>query len=197
MTEPHLIPFRAEHLLGFLNRDGPLDEQLWLLVQKENRGPAWSVVVDGGIIACGGVVIIWKGVGAAWVVFSEQMGDHGLWLTRTPHFFSNHLVNHRKLIEVKLDPFSGEILIGHIVAALIHRLIPQNGNLNEGKGCHDEGNQAPTLSAHARHGVIREQGLHHAVCEHLNVGLIADAERIGKVLVGSVPYRVIPRKLIR
>jgi len=82
MSEPRLIPFRAEHLLRFLNRDGPLDEQLWLLVQKESKGPAWSVVVDDGIIACGGVVIIWRGVGAAWVIFSEQMGDHALWLTR-------------------------------------------------------------------------------------------------------------------
>ncbi len=82
MSEPHLIPFRAEHLVRFLNRDGPLDEQLWLLVQKESRGPAWTVMVDDTIIACGGVVIIWKGVGAAWVVFSETMPTHGLWMTR-------------------------------------------------------------------------------------------------------------------
>ncbi len=82
MSEPHLIPFRAEHLVRFLNRDGPLDEQLWLLVQKESRGPAWTVMVDDRIIACGGVVIIWKGVGAAWIVFSETMPTHGLWMTR-------------------------------------------------------------------------------------------------------------------
>ncbi len=82
MSEPRLIPFRAEHLLHFVNRDGALDEQLWLLVQKERRGPSWSVVVDDKIICCGGVVIIWQGVGAAWVVFSEEMPSHGLWLTR-------------------------------------------------------------------------------------------------------------------
>ena len=38
MSEPRLIPFRAEHLLHFVNRDGALDEQLRRMQAHSERG---------------------------------------------------------------------------------------------------------------------------------------------------------------
>ena len=35
------------------------------------RGPAFTGLADGEIIACGGILPLWKGVGEAWVVSSE------------------------------------------------------------------------------------------------------------------------------
>ena len=36
-----------------------------------SKGPAFTGVANGEIIACGGILPLWKGVGEAWVVSSE------------------------------------------------------------------------------------------------------------------------------
>lgn len=82
MSAPELIPFRAEHMMMFVDR-AQSREQLWIAVQKERRGPAYTAVVNGIILGCAGVVIVWPGVGAAWSVYSEDIGKYGIWMTRT------------------------------------------------------------------------------------------------------------------
>jgi hypothetical protein len=42
-----------------------------LVAQNLARGPAFTGVANGEIIACGGILPLWKGVGEAWVVSSE------------------------------------------------------------------------------------------------------------------------------
>ena len=42
-----------------------------LVAQNLARGPAFTGLADGEIIACGGILPLWKGVGEAWVVSSE------------------------------------------------------------------------------------------------------------------------------
>lgn len=83
MAKPQLIPFRAEHLLEIVSRD-PFDDLLiddaW---RKESSGPAFTAHVYEKIIACAGVMLLRPGVGFAWTVFSHDVIDHKVWITRT------------------------------------------------------------------------------------------------------------------
>lgn len=83
MTEPRIIPFRAEHLVAFQNRDTPVREELMLAIQKERGGPAYTGVAGEVILGCAGVIILWSGVGAAWMVLSDTAALYRIWLTRT------------------------------------------------------------------------------------------------------------------
>lgn len=81
MTRPILIPFKAEHLLSFVDKDGI--HNMEAARQKEKGGPAFTAIVDNKIIGCGGVVIMWSGVGMAWVAVSKDIEQYGIWVTRT------------------------------------------------------------------------------------------------------------------
>lgn len=83
MTRPVLVPFRAEHLLGFLDRDTGIRQELRFAMEKERRGPAFTATVDGRVIGCAGVMILWPGVGMAWVVLADEAAAYRIWLTRT------------------------------------------------------------------------------------------------------------------
>ncbi len=80
---PQIIPYRAEHLLVFQNRDTQRKEELLLAVNKEKWGPAYTAVAGDEILGCAGVAILWTGVGAAWVNISESMGAYKIWFHRT------------------------------------------------------------------------------------------------------------------
>lgn len=82
MIEPRLIPFRAEHLLAFSNRDTPVREEIALAIKKEQGGPAFTGLAGETIFGCGGVVIMWAGVGAAWITLSEAAAVYRIWMTR-------------------------------------------------------------------------------------------------------------------
>ncbi len=78
-----LVPFRAEHLLMFDNRDTSLKETLRLGVEKENRGPAYTALEDEKVMGCGGIILQWPGVATVWMTLSEDLPKkHGLWITR-------------------------------------------------------------------------------------------------------------------
>jgi len=83
LSEPILIAFRAEHLTMFVNRNAADEEQAWMAIQKEKRGPAFTAVADDHMFACAGVFIIWRGVGVGWAVLSPEMPKYRIWLTRT------------------------------------------------------------------------------------------------------------------
>lgn len=46
------------------------------LMQLQNGGPCFTLRVDGNVIACGGVVIPWAGLGELWVMTSPLMLPH-------------------------------------------------------------------------------------------------------------------------
>ena len=82
MTNPILIPFRAEHLLWLEDRDG-LKRSSWeMAVNREKNGIAYTALVDDKIIACAGVVFPWPEMGSAWVTFQELALKHKIWVTR-------------------------------------------------------------------------------------------------------------------
>lgn len=62
-----------------MNRDG---QQLSnaLMLSQVTQGPAWTITLDGQAIGCGGVVVIWTGVGHAWMRLSDAIAPHGRWM---------------------------------------------------------------------------------------------------------------------
>lgn len=46
------------------------------------RGPAYTLE-NGGIIACGGILPLWKGVGEVWVVSSPLVEKHPIFFAKT------------------------------------------------------------------------------------------------------------------
>lgn len=82
VQSPRLIPFRAEHLLAFSNRDTPVQEEIALSIKKERGGPAYTGIAGEMILGCAGVVIMWQGVGAVWMSLSDTVGLYKIWFHR-------------------------------------------------------------------------------------------------------------------
>src|SRR5678815_4284955 len=68
---PILVPFEPEHL-----------DMMGAPRQSSYQGPAYTAMCDGVPIACAGVLLLWPGVGHAWVVIGD-LSKHRLWITRT------------------------------------------------------------------------------------------------------------------
>jgi RimJ/RimL family protein N-acetyltransferase len=73
-----IVPFEAEHALSLDVREHekPMQsEEAFVEWAKANSayGPAFSGKLDGKIIGCGGVRILWSGVGEAWALFSKDI----------------------------------------------------------------------------------------------------------------------------
>lgn len=86
MPSPVLRDFQADDIKKIMNRDGMQGEQA-VIVQQANLGPAFTAEVDGVPIGCGGVAILWAGVGFCWLVLSDDIGNHGVWLTHVTKEF--------------------------------------------------------------------------------------------------------------
>lgn len=82
MITPKLIPYEAWHLLELDNRNSGDSFNYDDALHKE-RSPAFTAVVNGKVIGCAGVILMWPGVGHAWVALSSEAAAHGIWLTRT------------------------------------------------------------------------------------------------------------------
>lgn len=65
-----------------VNRDGSQISREAILAQAM-AGPAFTAVIDGRPLGCAGLVLPWPGVGMAWMKLGDDIGRHGLWLTRT------------------------------------------------------------------------------------------------------------------
>ncbi len=76
------MPFDVSHLKDISYRD----EESWLGAVNENVQPldnelAWSLEVDGKVVACAGVLVLWEGVGELWVIVDRNI-TVGLTLVR-------------------------------------------------------------------------------------------------------------------
>jgi len=77
-----LIPFRAEHLFHFVDRDHDVVPTLRDGLLKEKSGPSFTAVINDKIVGCAGIMILWKGVGYGWVAFGKEIERHPVWFTR-------------------------------------------------------------------------------------------------------------------
>lgn len=50
---------------------------------KETRGPALTGTVDGRVIGCGGLEILWPGFAEGWCLFSERIEIYGMATAKT------------------------------------------------------------------------------------------------------------------
>jgi len=82
------IAFAGEHLHAFepapvFAADGcaaaDLDAQAAATLAA---GPCWTAALDGRPVGCGGVVLLWRGVGEAWSLSAPGLGRHALGLHR-------------------------------------------------------------------------------------------------------------------
>jgi RimJ/RimL family protein N-acetyltransferase len=85
--EIRIAPFAPEHLAAIA--PGPFDavavEGFDLRAMAEARvqlGPAWSALSGARVLGCAGIVPLWRGVGAAWLLGGDELRRHPLALHR-------------------------------------------------------------------------------------------------------------------
>lgn len=82
MTKPYIVPFKAEHMLAFVDRDTDILQEMRFATQKEQGGPAFTAMLDNKILGCAGIILLWPGVGQAWVSFGKEIEGYGVWMSR-------------------------------------------------------------------------------------------------------------------
>ena len=67
-------PYRYEDAMSIEPKEesvkNQLDYETW--ARMNEMGPAYTIVVDGDIIACAGVRLFWEGVGEGWAILSKD-----------------------------------------------------------------------------------------------------------------------------
>lgn len=94
--QPILRHFTASDLDVLINRDGQEVPHTSVLAQAKS-GPSFTAMVDGRPIGCAGMVFPWPGVGSTWMIVSEELGEHGLWMYRTVRKFLEDMVRMHSL----------------------------------------------------------------------------------------------------
>lgn len=92
MSDPLLVPFRAEHLTRLVNRDSSQREPWTLAIEKQTGGPAVTALDGDMILGCAGLLLPWPGIAIAWMVLSEQIGEHGVWMTKMVKRFLDDMI---------------------------------------------------------------------------------------------------------
>ena len=106
MNESKIIEFLPEHLLMFDDIEGRLDKVDRLKTGELHKqlGPSYSLDVDGKIVWCGGIHLLWPGVGESWVCIRAGCeGPHAVKMIRDMlerEIRKNHLVRVQAIIPV-------------------------------------------------------------------------------------------------
>jgi hypothetical protein len=106
---PEIVPFKAEHYTAlfdkyYVMRHG-LDPNAVGRVFEE-MGPAFSGFYQGKLLACGGVVIPWTGLGEAWCAVSRDIHLLGAMATfvRMEQIFKSIISeNHLRRVHADVD----------------------------------------------------------------------------------------------
>jgi len=86
--------------LTFMNFPNPR-----LIASHLAKGPAFTGIAPEGIIACGGILPLWKGVGEAWVVTSELVNLYPLTFAKVIWRKLGELIenNHFERVQTTVD----------------------------------------------------------------------------------------------
>ena len=80
------IPFAPEHLEAFAAAPVFAADGAHELIERGAAslaaGPAWTLCLEGRPVGCGGVVLLWPGVGEAWSLSAQGLGRHARALHR-------------------------------------------------------------------------------------------------------------------
>lgn len=125
MTVTRLIPFKAEHLFHFVDRDIDVISTLQSGLTKQNGGPSFSAVIDDKIVGCAGIMILWPGVGYAWVAFGKEIEKYPIWYTRMVKAVIRDTVRNYGLHRIEAAVLCGESR-NHRWARLLGFTLEQN-----------------------------------------------------------------------
>lgn len=84
MSEIELRPYKAVDALDILEnqpKQPGLTKEVYVLEWakvKEDRGPAITVLAEEKVIGCGGLEMLWPGVGEGWCLFVNNIDRYGL-----------------------------------------------------------------------------------------------------------------------
>ena len=106
-STPTVRGFRADDAAQVLNRDGRQLE-MQALVRQAATGPSFTACLDEHPIGCAGVVLLWPGVGSCWMIVTEELGTHGLWLTRTVKTFFREMIRVHDLHRLEASSVNGD-----------------------------------------------------------------------------------------
>ncbi len=83
--KPELVKFELSHLTAFEHRANA--ERVPVALRELQRWPnlAYSALLDGKIVGCGGMICYPDGLGSVWIAASRALDPYRLWLTRTVH----------------------------------------------------------------------------------------------------------------
>jgi len=73
-----------------------------------SRGYAYTMVCDEGIVACGGIIPLWKGVGEAWAITSELLNMYRLSFAKAARKLVDTAIK-----ELELERIQAVVIEGH------------------------------------------------------------------------------------
>lgn len=116
-----ITPFQREHLR--LIRGRAYEEEVIRLTGRDYSdifvtGPAFTIWDGGAPVAAGGVVVLWKGVGEAWLHLSQWFPEHPLSAFRIVRQLLNAIIHDAQLRRVqapiRLDMPANIRLVEHL-----------------------------------------------------------------------------------
>ena len=126
MLKNGVMPFYAEDMLWIIENGVkefglkciPTDQMRELAIDRENNGQCVTVWVDGKIIGCGGIDIMWEGVGEVWLLMSYETDKCPVKAYRLIRNGMNKLINDNNLKRCqgwcRVDFAKGHTLFRHL-----------------------------------------------------------------------------------
>lgn len=113
-TTPRLVPFRADHLRLFVNRDNGQNH----LLDKANN-PAFTAILNHKIYGCAGIILNWPGFATAWTLFTKELIDeYPIWTTKTVRAVLKDWIRMYKLQRIELTALAEHKNYGRWAEAL-------------------------------------------------------------------------------
>ena len=106
-TVPTVRSFRSSDAAQIMNRDG-VQLELDAFLRQAEAGVSFTACVDGTPIGCAGVMILWPGVGSCWMVATDELVHHGLWMTRTVKRFLREMIRVYTLHRLEATSVNGD-----------------------------------------------------------------------------------------
>lgn len=87
--------FERKHAEDALGGAEPIPHFFRYVQQMRVQGMSWSVDIDGVIVASGGLVPLWAGVGEAWMIAGDEIGKHRVKVSRKMRIMLDDVMRQR------------------------------------------------------------------------------------------------------
>jgi len=110
-----IVPYNTTHAQDVLERNSiqrglqlPQDERDELAIGWSKGGPAFTLIVDGSIVGCAGVVLMGAARGEAWALLSELFYKYKKTSYKAIKNGLNAIINKEGLKRIQSTVFAGE-----------------------------------------------------------------------------------------